>query len=212
MIKVASTTPTSQRTPPEIILRRQLRRQRAVLSPHLQQQYAKQAVRHLGQQAIWRNARHIALYLPVRGEIDPTVLRKLALPRQRFYLPVLSPFHDKHLWFVRWDKHTRLRLNRFKIPEPVPHYARSRPARWLDLVIAPLVAFDLQGNRLGMGGGFYDRTFAFKRNQHHHVQPCLCGFAYHFQQVTALNNQVWDVPLDAVCTNHGFFSFATSIY
>lgn len=210
MVKVASTTP--QHRPPEITLRRQLRHQRAVLPPHLQQQYAKQAVRHLRQQAIWRNARHIALYLPVRGEIDPTLLRKLALPHQRFYLPVLSPFQDKRLWFMRWDRHTRLRLNRFKIPEPVPHYAQSRSARCLDLVITPLVAFDLQGNRLGMGGGFYDRTFAFKRHQHQPSRPCLCGIAYHFQQVTTLNSQVWDVPLDAVCTDHGFFSFATSIY
>lgn len=193
-------------------IRSTIRRQRASLPHHEQQYRSRRAAGHIGSQALFRNARHIALYLPVKGEADPTFLRKLARPRQQLYLPVLSPFGGNRLWFVRWDKHTHLRLNRFRIPEPHPHWRHSRPARWLDLVITPLVAFDGRGSRMGMGGGFYDRTFAFKRGQSHWQRPSLCGFAYAFQQTAHLIRQPWDVPLDAVVTDNGFFQFNTRLY
>lgn len=200
------------RRPPSLPLRRALQQQRAALPIQLQQHLSRQAASHLGKQALFRNARHIALYLPVRGEADPTSLRKLARPGQIFYLPVLSPLGGNRLWFVRWDHNTRLRLNRFRIPEPSPNHRRSRPARWLDLVVTPLVAFDWQGTRMGMGGGFYDRTFAFKRMQPYPQRPCLCGFSYNFQNVNHIDRQTWDVPLNAVASDAGFFQFSTGIY
>jgi 5-formyltetrahydrofolate cyclo-ligase len=202
-------TPTN---PVKLTLRRSLQRQRAALSPAVQAQLSSQATRHLKAQASFRKARHIALYLPVRGEADPRHLRHKALPRQQFYLPVLSPFRDSRLWFVRWDANTRFRLNRFGIPEPHPCYRHSRSARWLDLVVMPLVAFDTQGTRMGMGGGFYDRTFAFKRTQGRQQRPYLCGFAYAIQKTDHLQRQRWDIPLDGVTSDAGFFHFSTGIY
>jgi 5-formyltetrahydrofolate cyclo-ligase len=199
-------------TPPKLPLRRTLQRQRAALNPAEQAALSTQAVRHLHRQRTFRNAQHIALYLPVRGEADPRGLRRHALPKQHFYLPVLSPFRDSRLWFVRWDKTTRFRLNRFRIPEPYPDYRRSRPARWLDLVVMPLVAFDAQGTRMGMGGGFYDRTFACKRTHAQPQRPLLCGFAYDFQKVAYLQRQRWDIPLDQAVSDAGFFHFSTGIY
>lgn len=197
---------------PKPSLRRTIQRQRSALSQPEQIQLSQQAVARLTAQRLFRNARHIALYLPVRGEADPRSVRHRALPRQHFYLPVLSPFRDGRLWFVRWDKSTRFRLNRFRIPEPYPHYRQHRPARWLDLVIAPLVAFDHTGTRMGMGGGFYDRTFAFKRCTMASLRPYLCGLAYHFQQAESLTRQPWDVPLDLVTSDSSFFRFNTGIY
>ena len=193
---------------PEHTQRRSLRRQRAALSPHVQQQCADAMARHR-QQPVFRNARHIALYLPVRGEADPRGLRRHALPRQQFYLPVLSPFrHDKRLWFIRWNAQTRFRLNRFRIPEPLPHYRQQRTARWLDLIITPLVAFDRSGTRLGMGGGFYDRTFAFKRRTNLRTsRPPLIGIAYDFQAIDKLERQPWDIPLNALVSETQFFHF-----
>lgn len=188
-------------------LRRQLRQQRSKLSATTRRTLSRNIVRHLRQSRLFRNARHIALYLPVRGEADPRLLYMSGLPRQQFYLPVLSPFGDKRLWFVRWDKTTRFRNNRFQIPEPYPPYKRRRPARWLDLIITPLVAFDGHGSRLGMGGGYYDRTFVFKKRQTPQRRPTLCGFAYDFQKVEQLSRQSWDIPLDAIVTETSFFSF-----
>ena len=194
---------------PEQSLRQQLRQQRNKLDPQAKQTLSRQITRHVRQSRLFRNARHIALYLPVRGEADPRLLRTFGLPHQTFYLPVLSPFGDKRLWFVRWDKHTRFRNNPFRIPEPYPPHKGKRPARWLDMVITPLVAFDKHGSRLGMGGGYYDRTFAFKRWCTAPKRPLLCGFAYGFQQTTALSRQPWDIPLDAIATEASFFSFST---
>lgn len=204
--------PTTLPPPNNATLRRTIQRQRAALSQALQTQLSQQAVHHLTTRRAFRNARHIALYLPVRGEADPRNVRKHALPHQRFYLPVLSPFKDGRLWFVRWDASTRFRLNRFRIPEPYPRYRNSRPASWLDLVITPLVAFDHTGTRMGMGGGFYDRTFGFKRTRTTIKRPQLCGFAYNFQQVSHLARQSWDIPLDMVSSEQSFFQFGTSIY
>lgn len=193
-------------------LRRQIRQRRAALPAQQQRAWSKQAASHLRRQRAFRNAKHIAIYLPVRGEADPQPLLRWALPHQTFYLPVLSPTHPNTLWFIRWDRHTPLRLNRFRILEPIPIPAHRRAARWLDLAIVPLVAFDHRGTRLGMGGGFYDRTFAFKRWHRHHTRPQLCGLAYAFQQQPALHRQAWDVPLDAIATEHEFFCFGTRIY
>ena len=194
---------------PEHIQRRLLRRQRAALTPQVQQQCADAMARHLSQQSVFRNARHIALYLPVRGEADPRGIRRHALPRQQFYLPVLSPFrHDKRLWFIRWNTQTRFRLNRFRIPEPLPRYRQQRAARWLDLVITPLVAFDRSGTRMGMGGGFYDRSFAFKRRVTLHTsRPPLIGIAYDFQAIDKLVRQPWDIPLNGLVSETQFFHF-----
>jgi 5-formyltetrahydrofolate cyclo-ligase len=193
--------------PPEKTLRRQIRQQRAALPKHEQQALSRQIARNLFTQRTFRNARHIALYLPVRGEADPRLLRQWGLPRQRFYLPVLSPLKDSRLWFVRWDEKTHFRLNRFRIPEPYPRHRHRRPARWLDLVVTPLLAFDTLGTRWGMGGGFYDRTFAFKQRRTIMQRPSLTGFAYAFQQWEKLVRQTWDVPLNAAVTDASFFEF-----
>ncbi len=187
-------------------LRYNIRRQRASLPLHTQQQLSRQIARHLHVSKIFRNARHIALYIPVRGEADPRFLRQWKLPHQQFYLPVLSPFGENRLWFIRWDNNTRFRPNRFQIPEPLLKHRHSRPARWLDLVVTPLIAFDQHGSRMGMGGGFYDRTFAFKTTLKHHSRPHLTGYAYAFQQVGHLTRQPWDIPLNSVFSESGFFN------
>lgn len=183
-------------------LRKQIRRQRSKLPKANQQQLAQQAVQHLSRHRIFRSAWNIAVYLPVRGEADPRSLLKFAHPKQRFFLPVLSLSHDSKLIFVEWNGQTRFRKNQFNIPEPLLAKRRILNPNQLDLVITPLVAFDSHGSRLGMGGGFYDRSFAIKHYRQT-TKPYLVGFAYPFQQVKLLERQTWDVPLDASCTAMG---------
>lgn len=183
-------------------LRKQIRRQRLKQTKAIQQQLSKQAIQHLSRHRIFRSAQTIALYLPVRGEADPRFLLKFAQPKQRFFLPVLSLSRDSKLIFVEWTRQTSFRKNRFNIPEPLLAKRRILSPRQLDLVITPLVAFDKQGSRLGMGGGFYDRSFAAK----HYLKckrPLLVGFAYPFQEFESLERQTWDIPLDASCTAEG---------
>lgn len=181
-------------------LRQMLRARRRALSPQEQQQAAQRLALRLLRQPEVRKARRIAFYWPADGEISPLPFAKQArLQGKTLYLPVLRHFPAPHLVFARWQEGGRRRRNRFGIPEPVcRHYL---PARSMDLLLMPLVGFDASAHRLGMGGGFYDRTLAFKHGRPA-VAPCLVGIAHHCQQVPALPQAGWDVPLQAVVTDH----------
>src|SRR5690606_40461575 len=82
-------------------------------------------------------------------------------------------------------------------PDPIQAFSSVPARRSPDL---PLVAFDARGNRLGMGGGFYDRTFA-RAPRARTLRPRLVGLAHHFQQVASLPAEPWDIPLDAIATD-----------
>ena len=189
------------------LIRQQMREQRRALSDTERQYRALQLSAHLQQSRIFQNSQHIALYLANDGEMDPQWLIDAAWRRNKqCYLPVLGLRPGKRLWFIPYEPDTKLVNNRFGIPEPV-HARRDRllkPQR-LDLILMPLVAFDQQANRLGMGGGFYDRSLAFLRNRHSWRKPRLIGLAYEFQRVDQLAYQSWDVPLDAIATENSLY-------
>jgi 5-formyltetrahydrofolate cyclo-ligase len=91
--------------------------------------------------------------------------------------------------------------NRFGIDEPlINHQLQTRPWR-LSLVLMPLVGCDPQGNRLGMGGGFYDRTFAYRRLRKNWTGPCLLGLAHRCQKVAMLPSAAWDIPVDGIVSD-----------
>ncbi|HET8730864.1 MAG TPA: 5-formyltetrahydrofolate cyclo-ligase [Moraxellaceae bacterium] len=183
-------------------LRRELRARRRALSATEQRQAARALALRLARVTALRLARRIALYWPMDGEIDPRLLPRAAgFGRHDFYLPVLRPFPALTLGFARWHPGQRLHRNRFGIPEP-----RGRtllPARSLDALLMPLTGFDAHGNRLGMGGGFYDRTLAFRRRGK--AGPLLVGVAHACQQVTRLPTAEWDVPASLVVTDRHRF-------
>lgn len=182
-------------------LRGRLRARRRQLSP-LQRRRAAMALRDvIARRPEFRRARRIAIYRAADGEIDPLPLARLARQRgKQLYLPVLRP--GGRLAFVRWRKGSVLRRNRFGIAEPTG--ARLIPQR-LDLVLLPLVAFDRDGGRLGMGGGFYDRTFAWLTTGGMiRRRPLLIGLAHAFQQVRRLPRETWDVPLTAIASCRGW--------
>lgn len=191
-------------------LRRLLRQRRRQLTPSEQRRASQQLCRRLRRLPEMLAARHVALYLPHDGEIDPTPLLDWLHHRNACaYLPVLRPLADNALWFVRFDAHTPMVHNRFGIPEPDSrfgaHHARRRPAWALDVILLPLVGFDDQGQRLGMGGGFYDRSLAFThpRNGLRGPRPRLIGLAHETQHVESLPIADWDVPLDAMVSDAG---------
>lgn len=189
--------------------RRQLRALRRSLDPCERRQRNAALYRSLFSQPLFRNSRRIAVYLPADGEVDTAaiVARAWALGKQ-VYLPVLVPFLHNRLWFARYEPHTPLVRNRYGIAEPRPVHSRRILAHALDLVLTPLVGFDTEGNRLGMGGGFYDRSFAFLDRRRHWRKPRLVGLAYDFQRLPQLPAQPWDVPLSAVVTDAAWYRFA----
>lgn len=183
-------------------IRQQMREQRRALSETEHQDRALQLTAHVIQSRLFRNSQHIALYLANDGEMDPWWLIEAAWQRgKQCYLPVLGLRPGNRLWFIPFHPETKLVNNHFGIPEPV-HARRQRllKPQSLDLVMMPLVAFDQQGNRLGMGGGFYDRSLSFLRHRHSWQKPRLLGLAYDFQRVDQLASQSWDVPLNAMAT------------
>ncbi|GAA4859703.1 5-formyltetrahydrofolate cyclo-ligase [Luteimonas vadosa] len=142
------------------------------------------------------SAVRVAGYWAMDGEIALHAWQ-MRLPAEVTYcLPVLH--EDQRLRFAPWRPGGSLTTNRFGIPEPaVPDDALLAPEA-MDLVVVPLVAFDGACNRLGMGGGWYDRSFAFRGDRP--APPWLVGVGFSVQQVDEVPTEPWDVPLDAVCT------------
>ncbi|MDN3525041.1 5-formyltetrahydrofolate cyclo-ligase [Halomonas sabkhae] len=191
--------PTNRRT-----LRRELRRRRRQLDSRQQQLAARRLCHGLRQLPELFRARRVALYLPNDGEIDPTpLLPWLARRGANAYLPVLRPLASNSLWFVHYHADTPMVTNRFGISEPDRRYAAHRahrqPAWTLNAILLPLVGFDDEGQRIGMGGGFYDRTLAFTRRPG--PRPSLIGVAHECQRVERLPVEPWDVPLDAIVSD-----------
>jgi 5-formyltetrahydrofolate cyclo-ligase len=185
-------------------LRQALRQRRRSLSPCQRKQADRALCHRLRQLPELNRARRVALYLPNDGEIDPRPLIPWLTRRGvRVYLPVLKPLSDNTLWFVHYHPGTPMRRNRFGIPEPQTRHGAHRARRqatWaLDLILLPLVGFDDQGQRMGMGGGFYDRSLAFTRRPG--PRPTLIGLAHDCQRVDRLPAAPWDVPLDAIVSD-----------
>ncbi len=188
-------------------LRKHLRRKRRSLSFEQQQQASEQLALNLLKHPDLHRARHIGIYLANDGEIDPHLYIDLARRKGiHFYLPILHPIYPGKLVFSPYFDGIRLSANRFGIPEPPFPRSRRRPAWALDAVLFPLVGFDENGGRLGMGGGFYDRTFAFSRIRPG-MAPKLIGLAHDFQKVRELPIEPWDVPLHGVVTDKRRYRF-----
>ncbi len=149
---------------------------------------------------------HVAGYWAMDGEIALHAFQ-LALPSTLTYcLPVLGP--EKCLRFAPWRPGQPLAGNRYGIPEPDVDASMLIAPETMALVVVPLVGFDNHGQRLGMGGGWYDRSFAFRQRQP--APPWLVGAAFGVQRVEALAHQHWDVGLDAVCSEHEMLLFNTN--
>lgn len=149
----------------------------------------------------------IAGYWACNGELDPAPLLERAwAAHKRLYLPVLVDMPQESLQFAPYHPGSPLRRNRFNIPEPDVSTTEWLPPAALDLVLTPLVAFDLTGTRLGMGGGFYDHSFAFLHDAGYRGhRPFLLGLAYEVQKSTHLTRQPWDVPLDGIATEAALY-------
>ncbi len=187
------------------LLRQQKREQRRTLSPAQQRRHAEQLTTHLQSQPAFIEADRIAAYLANDGEINPAeIIEQGWNLSKKIYLPVLSTPGNR-LLFAPFDANSSMRRNQFGIDEPnCPHEHRLK-AEQMDLILLPLVAFDTRGNRLGMGGGFYDRSLASIRQHERRTQ--LFGLAHEIQKTEQLEAQEWDVPLDAVVTEANFYTF-----
>ena len=185
----------SPEQPAKSTLRKQLRQQRQALAPAVRAQAAAAAASLATGLPRWDTARHIALYWASDGELDPLPLAAACRRQQRkLYLPVLAGANC--LTFRCWTADGTLATNKFGIPEPVsdtPDTPETTPAE-LDIIFLPLVGWQRDGYRLGMGGGFYDRALAGLRG------PLKVGLGFSCQELEGFPAEHWDVPLDYVLT------------
>ena len=148
---------------------------------------------------------NVGIYYPVNGEVNTLQLIDYMWSiNQQVFLPIIN---EKNLQFGRLDPDSQLKKNYFGIPEPAIKTETQISTNHLDMVFVPLVAFDLNGFRLGMGSGYYDRPFEKRLTVKDKKRPVLIGLAYEFQKQECLNHQPWDVPLDMAITELKTYKF-----
>ena len=182
--------------PDRVQLRRDLRSRRRALPAAQRIAAADTLANQLLALPFLPDSGHVAGYWALDGAIALNSWQ-VRLPRSLVYcLPVLHT--DNSLRFAPWRPGEALVSNRFGIPEPDVDPAEALPAQALSLVVMPLVGFDARGHRLGMGGGWYDRSFAFRNAAV--PPPWLVGVGFDAQRVPHLYQEAWDVIPDALCT------------
>ena len=184
-------------------LRSSLREKRQELSPEQQKTAAASLFGILGNQDFFRVAQRIAFYQVTGGEIDPRMLLDLALSEGKScFLPIIQQDNPEFVSFAPYDANTELVPNKWGIAEPSTSEIIS-PTNF-DVVFVPLVGFSKDCFRLGMGKGFYDRTFSFKIFNRS-SSPMLVGLAHESQLVDSFPVESWDVRLDAVATERHIY-------
>ena len=142
-------------------IREKLRTKRKTLTTSFQKKTAEALLLILQNDIVVKEAKHIALYLANNGELDlKPFIRWCWQQNKHLYLPVVHPFSKGNLLFLRYNPKSTMVINRYKIEEPKLDVREIKPIQQLDVMLTPLVAFDSTGARIGMGGGYYDRTLA----------------------------------------------------
>jgi 5-formyltetrahydrofolate cyclo-ligase len=189
----------SSGTDMSVALRAQMRERRAGLNAAERMAAANGVAASLEQLPEFLVDRRIGGYWAVGGEVPLlAAVARLNARGQQYYLPIVGD--DRRLRFAPLKPNADMRVNRYGIPEPEHAVADLLAPQDIDLVLLPLTAFDRCGRRLGMGGGYYDRSFAFLRDVSRPAPPLLVGIGYAFQEVATLPAQDWDVALDFIAT------------
>lgn len=192
--------------PDKKTLRKQLRARRRALNRAQQRDAALGLGSQFKQFAALHRIRSVAVYFANDGELDPSALIHWCwATRKQVYLPILHPTRKNELLFLPYEPNSELARNKLGIPEPVASHHLPRPLWTLDLVLTPLVGFDDQCHRMGMGGGFYDRTLAPAFSGKTPRRPRLMGLAHECQKVAQLPVDPWDIPLDAIMTERAIY-------
>ena len=189
-------------------IRKHMRAQRKSLSAADHGRRSKLAAKAVSGLPMFRAGKRVAVYLPFDRETDTAALIAAARRRgARVFVPVIVDRRHGRIRFYPFEG--RIRSGTFGIGVP-SRLARAMPPRWLDLIVVPLVSVDGAGRRLGMGGGFYDRALAFRRNRRGWPGPHLVGLAFDCQRTDSGFADAWDVNLDSLATESGLHHYPRS--
>ena len=182
-------------------LRRRALTARRSLGPRTRRAASRQAVRRLSRLPRIQRARRIGLYWPLASEADPRGLASVLGARVTFYFPRVTGNDLAFVPVVYPLSRTGWQRSTLGVYEP-PGAARRLDR--LDALIVPLAGFDAGANRIGLGGGFYDRTLARLVGRVYR-RPHLYGLAFEAQRVPCFTPQPWDIPLDAIISERAVY-------
>ncbi len=190
-------------------LRKERRAQRQALSSEFQHASAHALQTQLAKRIKDCEIKHIAVYLANDGELDLSPFIHWCWQHNIVtYLPVIHPFSKGHLLFLHYHAHSEMITNQYGIFEPKLNVCEVLPCAALDMILTPLVAFDSGGERLGMGGGYYDRTLNYWYQHRTFInKPYPIGIAHDCQQVDEIPSESWDIPLPEIITPTKHFKF-----
>ncbi len=192
-------------------LRKELRTRRRQLPAADHALRSNLAASSITRLAAFKPGARVAVYLPFDRETNTAALLVAARRRRvRIYVPVIESRRHARLRFYPLSGKTRRGVFGISVPHGAARRHTVAP-RWLDLIVVPLVGIDDRGHRLGMGGGFYDRALAFRRNRGHWRGPRLVGLAFECQRADNVFAQAHDVGLDAVATERGIRQFPRTL-
>ena len=147
----------------------------------------------------------VAGYFPIGSEADvKPLLTKLYQLGWGCLLPVVIAVDEK-LIFRKWKPDDNLILSNLRIFEP----AACQPVGKPNMLLVPLLAFDMQGYRLGYGGGYYDRTLKVLRSKakNKNQKLMVIGVCYAGQRVENVPHNEFDQRIDGVITEKGLLKF-----
>jgi len=181
-------------------LRREMRRRRAALDDEMRERASRRIAGTVVHAAFFSRARSIACYLPMDEEVDTwPIIARAWRRKKRIFVPLTV--RERVLTFREVTPDSDLVHNEWGLLEPANGDV-IEPKK-LDLVLAPLVAFDGDRHRIGMGGGYYDRTFAFLHERRRRFRPKLVGLAFDCQRTEKIATNPWDIALYRVITESG---------
>ena len=139
----------------------------------------------------------IGCYVSMWDEVDTgAIIERAWRAKKRIFLPTTTT--QGRMYFRETLPESALAKDDFGIWEPVSG-TRIEPGE-LDVVVTPLVAFDDHRNRIGMGGGYFDRAFAFLADRNHWLRPKLIGVAFECQRVPKIAPNPWDIRVFRIFT------------
>lgn len=185
-------------------IRKKMRAERRGLSVKDQKTASFNLAKNLDAFLKFKKWSKFGIYLARDGEISLNFWLKNLKHTKSVYLPIVHKYNNGKLSFAKYNETTKLMPNKFKILQPDLKLGLNFNWLKLDAMFLPLVAFDKNSNRLGMGGGFYDKTLA-RLNSPTFNRPHLIGIAHSLQEVEQLNVEKWDFRLDTIITDSSIF-------
>ena len=180
-------------------LRQHLQQQRKSVSGFEHQRAQQQVFQRLIRLKKFQQAHKVGIYLHAFGEVHTRQIIEYCFKQHKqVYLPMICTMNQQLRWVkISQRQYRNQRFSHHALGMQEPMASRGVHVSHLDLLILPLLACDLLGTRIGMGGGFYDKTLASSR----YHRPFRLGLAHHFQLVPQrLIREKWDQPLDGLLT------------